>query len=473
MKQPHPAQPATNSLSSPPVPDGRPVRTVGVPDGAVRVPAPGRAQGPGPEPPGGPAAADAAAPDEEPPHRPPSGRLAGVDLARYLAVAGMLIIHFGVPFLAPDRPISAIVFTYAWGRSTILFAFLAGLSLALVSGGSRPHRGRRARTTAARVAVRGASLLAIGWLLHAVITAGQSNLTVIITFYGLYFLLALPFLRLPARWAATAAAVALAAGPQLRFLLCRSNDTDGAMAAFTDAWNAWDPTHVFLGQGVLDLGVYGYYPALSYLGAVLAGLAVGRLDLGSPLVRLRLALGGALLAAVAYRVSWHAWYNYGLYDALGPREEVVGSIPTDDAGWLLTSMPHTSTSVELAGGVGVAMCALVGCLWAAERLPRLLAPFTAAGTMALTVYAMHTLAMAWQAWFPDHFVGLAGAIDENMSEVFFVASLIGAFLWRRMVGRGPLEAAVSTLAKAVAPGPRTGAHARPRERRSEGAGAGV
>ncbi|MDA2804845.1 heparan-alpha-glucosaminide N-acetyltransferase domain-containing protein [Nocardiopsis suaedae] len=461
MKQPHPAQPATNLLSSPPVPDGPPVRAVGVPTGAVRVPAPGRGRGPGPEPPGGPAAADAAPPDEEPPHPPPSGRLAGVDLARYLAIAGMFAIHFGVPFLDPDRPITAIIFTYAWGRSTLLFAFLAGVSLALVSGGPRPHRGRRARTAAARVAVRGAALLVIGWLLHAVITVSGSNLTVIITYYGLYFLLAVPFLRLPARWAATAAAAALAAGPQLLFLLRRSNDTGGAMAAFTDAWNGRDPAHLFFGQGLLELGVYGYYPALACLGAVLAGLAVGRLDLRSRVVRLRLALGGALLAAVAYRVSWHAWYNYGLYGAVGPREEVIGSIPTDDARWLLTSMPHTSTTVEAAGGVGVAMCVLAGCLWAAERLPRLLAPFTAAGAMALTVYAVHALAMAWQAWFPDHFVGLAGAVDEHMAEVFSVASLIGAFLWRWLVGRGPLEAAVSALASAAAPGPRRGAHARP------------
>lgn len=461
MKQPYPAQTASTVLSSPPVPDGTPVRAAGVTADATRVPAPGRAPGQGPEPPGGPSAADSAPPEEEPPH-PPPGRLTGVDLARYLAVAGMLVIHFGVPFLELDRPIAAIVFNYAWGRSTILFAFLAGVSLALVSGGPRPHRGRRARTTAARVAVRGVCLLAIGWLLHGVITVSQSNLTVIITFYGLYFLLALPFLRLPARWAATAAAAALAVGPQLLFLLRRSNDTGGAMSAFTEAWNGRDPTHLFFGQGVLDLGVYGYYPALAYLGAVLAGFAAGRLDLRSRVVRLRLALGGALLAAVAYRVSWHAWYNYGLYDALGPREEVIGSIPTDDAGWLLTSMPHTSTSVEVAGGVGVAACVLVGCLWAAERLPRLTAPFTAAGAMALSVYAVHALAMAWQSWLPDHFVGLAGAIDEHMAEVFFTASLIGAFLWRRLVGRGPLEATVSTLAKAVAPGPRTGAHARPK-----------
>ncbi|WP_238580937.1 DUF418 domain-containing protein [Streptomonospora alba] len=57
-------------------------------------------------------------------------------------------------------------------------------------------------------------------------------------------------------------------------------------------------------------------------------------------------------------------------------------------------MPHTSTTIEMAGGVGVAMCVLAGCLRVAERLPRLLEPLTAAGAMALTVYALHALAMS-------------------------------------------------------------------------------
>ncbi|WP_017557688.1 heparan-alpha-glucosaminide N-acetyltransferase domain-containing protein [Nocardiopsis baichengensis] len=431
MSQSHPAHPTNGLLTRPPLADGAPVPRVAE----------------APEP---------AAPDEEPPppvRRASSGRLAGVDLARWIAIAGMLVIHFGAPFLEFDSPASSIIFNYAWGRSTILFAFLAGVSLALVSGGARPHRGRPARTTAGRVAVRGLALMAIGWCLHLVVTAAGSNLTVIITFYGLYFLLAVPFLRMGARWAATAAVLTLAAGPQLLFLLRRSRDTGGAMASFTDAWNAWDPAHLLAGQGMLELGVYGYYPALACMGAVLAGLAVGRLDLRSPVVRLRIALGGVLLAAVAYRVSWHAWYNYGLLSALGPREEVIGSIPTDDARWLLTSMPHTSTTIEVAGGVGVAMGVLAGCLHIAERLPRLLEPLTATGAMALTVYALHALAMSWQAWIPDDYVGLAGWTDDNMTELFSIGSIIGAFLWRRLVGRGPLEAGVSDLGKALARSP--------------------
>ncbi|WP_017596675.1 heparan-alpha-glucosaminide N-acetyltransferase domain-containing protein [Nocardiopsis potens] len=416
-------------------------------------------------------AAEPAGPDPRPssadPERPPAARdrLRGLDLARWIAVAGMLVIHFGPPFLDRESPLGVIVATYAWGRSTILFAFLAGVSLALVTGGAAVHRGRRARTGAARVAVRGAALVLIGWGLHAVVTAGGSNLTVIITYYGLYFLLAIPLLRLSAPWAAAAAAAAFAIGPQLLFALRRSAEEGGAMAGLTRAVEAHDPGHLVAGQGLMELAVHGYYPALAYLPAVLAGLAVGRLDLHSPLVRARLAAFGALVAFLSYRTSWHAWYNYGLIGELGAREENIGSVPTGDARWLLTDMPHSATTPEVLGGTGVAMAVLACCLGLADRLPRLTAPFTAAGSMALTVYAVHAVVMAWQAALPEDPGGLIGAVNREMSEIYLVGSVAVALLWRRTLGRGPLEAGVSELAKAVAPGPRSPAHARRRARR--------
>ncbi|GAB3493607.1 heparan-alpha-glucosaminide N-acetyltransferase domain-containing protein [Nocardiopsis coralliicola] len=393
---------------------------------------------------------------------PARGRLHGVDLARWLAVAGMLAIHFGVPFLDPESPTAGLVSTYAWGRSTILFAFLAGISLALVSGGAEPHRGAAGTTAALRTAVRGGCLIAVGWGLNLAVLAADSNLTVIITFYGLYFLLAIPFLRLSAGWAAAAAAALLLTGPQLLWLLRRSADIGGTMAHLRPAVDRFDPGHLLAEQGLMELGVFGYYPALAYMAAVLAGLAVGRLDLRSPAVRLKIALGGVLLAFLAYRTSWHAWYSYGLFGELGAREEVADAVPTHDARWLLTSMPHTATTPELLGGIGVAMAVLAGCLWCAERFPRTVAPFTAAGAMALTVYALHALVMAWQAWLPEGTGGLPGLLDASMAEVYLVGSAAAALLWRTLIGRGPLEAGVSEVAKAAVPGRRSPAHARRR-----------
>lgn len=381
-------------------------------------------------------------------------RLEGVDLARWVAITGMLIVHFSVPFIPENTVTAWLTHKAAWGRSTILFTFLAGVSLALISGTREPHRGNRGHVTAGRVALRGVVLMIIGWLLTAIVAPTEAALTVIITYYGLYFLAAIPFLRLNAKWSAAAAVTAAIVGPQLLFALRRSNDEGGWFFEFTQAWNQSSPGHLFLEQGLLDLAVHGLYPALSYVAVVLAGLAVGRLDLRSHTVRLGIAALGLLLNSIAYRASWHAWESYRLVEELGPREEYQGPVPTEDARWLLSSVSHTATTPEIVGGTGLAMTVLVACLYLAERLPRLLRPFIATGTMALTVYVAHALTMVWQANL-DHTAGEpARWLNDTMPEVFIVGSIVFALAWHKLVGRGPVEAWVSTVSKAGVPSTR-------------------
>jgi len=62
-------------------------------------------------------------------------------------------------------------------------------------------------------------------------------------------------------------------------------------------------------------------------------------------------------------------------------------------GWperFATTEPHSSTTFEVVGNVGVALLVLAGALVAAERWPRPLAPLAAVGAMALTAYDLLT-----------------------------------------------------------------------------------
>jgi uncharacterized membrane protein len=129
-------------------------------------------------------------------------RLAGVDLARGLAVLGMLSAHLlAIEAFDPDAPETWIDIVN--GRSSILFAVLAGVSLALISGGATPVDGERLRIVRGRTAVRSAVLWTIG---IALIVTGVP-VYVILPAYAILFLLALPFLRLraPALWTIAAA----------------------------------------------------------------------------------------------------------------------------------------------------------------------------------------------------------------------------------------------------------------------------
>src|SRR4051794_11725424 len=85
-----------------------------------------------------------------------SGRLVGIDIARGVAILGMLITH-----VTEGSDVAGAFEVFA-GRSMALFALLAGVSLALLSGGSQPVRGLALRQAMVRIAVRAALVFVVG-----------------------------------------------------------------------------------------------------------------------------------------------------------------------------------------------------------------------------------------------------------------------------------------------------------------------
>jgi uncharacterized membrane protein YeiB len=398
--------------------------------------------------------------------------LVGVDIARFFAVFGMFCIHFGVPFTHGTPEVWVAQFSS--GRSTALFTLLAGVSLAMLSGRRTPPTGDALRQARIRIAVRAALLLVVGIALARATVATGFLLTVIIPFYGVYFLLAVPFIRLRARGLMIAAVVAAGVGPQLSFLLRTWIAAGTPVGTVISSINAVDPGHLIADAGFFDLLLLGFYPAASYLPLVLAGMAVGRLDLRSTAVRCWLGLTGLVVSAVGCRVS-----NW-LVEAVGalPQGPSQGTVPIEHPDWLLATTAHSGTTFELLDSGGIALVILAVCLELADRTGRALKPLAAAGSMALTLYAIHALVLSWQivvgGWplsgVPDflaklasmgpalptdipnmpafprdghHPEGVVAFVNTYMPEVFLIFSIGFSVVWRRFFRRGPLEAAVS------------------------------
>ncbi|HAS33607.1 MAG TPA: acyltransferase, partial [Microbacterium sp.] len=94
-----------------------------------------------------------------------AGRIAGLDFARGLAIIGMLAAHL---LWLGDDVVLADPSTWsniAAGRSSILFATLAGVSLGLMTGGRHPARGAAMGVARRRIALRAALLWVLGVLL--------------------------------------------------------------------------------------------------------------------------------------------------------------------------------------------------------------------------------------------------------------------------------------------------------------------
>ncbi|MEU0110963.1 DUF418 domain-containing protein [Streptomyces sp. NPDC006251] len=372
------------------------------------------------------------------------GRLVGVDLARALAVFGMYVVHIGPP-LSATSGVAGWIRYLADGHSSVLFATLAGFSLMLIAGRREPKTGLAGRQARARIAIRAVVLLALGTTL-AVEYGGVISLG----FYGVYFLLALPLVRLSARTLAILAAALALVMPQLAFVL-------NALVSdpMRQSINAYDPLCRFSGVGVLDLLLTGFYPALTWMSFVIAGMALGRLDLSCGTVRWRLAAFGAVLTVAAYGMSLLLAGPGALRSMAedGPSSSGSGSMPSGGgslpdmpASSLLSAGPHSGTTFDIIGSVGIAILVIVGATVAMERLPRLrrlVRPVIAVGTMSLTAYVGHFLAQSalsvpagtgtQQSWVP-------------LLMFIFGATLFAAF-WSRFFCRGPLEYLLNAATK--------------------------
>ncbi len=360
-----------------------------------------------------------------------AGRVAGLDLARGLAVLGMFGAHLriGDELTADPSTWAAVVD----GRSSILFATLAGVSIALLSGRAHPAEGVDLVRARLRIVVRAAWVFAIGAALEWL----DTFVAIILGVYAVLFVLALPFLRWPPRRLLLAAAAIAVLGPPLDVTL-------GQVLSVADAEEHY----------VAELLVTGTYPALLWLAFVLVGLAVGRLDLAAAQVQARLAAAGAAAAVLGYAGGW-ATGRAVAGDAApgGPADGFAAPVGEWDAAWLVGAEPHSGTAFEMVGSGGFAVLVIAVCLAVADRLPPLTAPLRAVGALALSVYTAQIVVLrVLDEAGPDRPEGL------GLWLLFVLSAVAVAGTWRWQLGRGPLERLLtwsSTRAADVGPAART------------------
>ena len=387
-----------------------------------------------------------------------SPRIRGVDLARGLAMLGMLAAHVSMaPELVPTDPSTWAGVVH--GRSSILFATLAGVSVALMTGRTTPPSGDELVRARLRLLVRAVCLFVVGGVVQLL----NTPVAVILEYYAVLLVLCVPLLRVRSRWLFVAAGSVALVVPSL---LVAYRGLAGVVPWLSGGGGE-------LGQ----LALNGFYPVVVWAAFVLAGLGVGRLDLGAVRVRRWLVVAGTGLAVLGYGGSWAATQVFPSVDPAsayassssgGPGASSDGSgstasgapsssapyqdpayaeggavdltgfgcidyrdgtyycaspdssspiTPESAADWgvggggegpsfvwptadqLLGTSAHSGTTPEVLGSGGVALAVLGVCLVVSEALGRrrlgwLVAPVVAIGAMSLTVYSAHLVALA-------------------------------------------------------------------------------
>ena len=423
----------------------------------------------------------------------------GLDVARALAILGMVGAHVAttadeVRLLEPGTW-SALVH----GRSSILFAVLAGISISLMTGRtSIPRRDDLPRLRLNLIG-RGAAVFLIGIALELLGTP----VAVILTVYGLVYVAAIPMLRWRVRHLLMAAGILAVAGPPL-LALVRALSLGAT------------------GPGT-DMVLFGTYPITVWLAFVLAGMAIGRMRLDTVRTAAALLVAGVVFAVGGYGLGalGGALMPTGVDDGSSivdgsgidgsGSEEMPPPIPASEAdlddaicdpwgggeyycypqpsqsdptmtpsgssspvideemesmsGWaaysqalaeqlpaesvvtaLVSSGPHSGGTAEILGSGGFAVALIGACLLLSRPLRWVMLPLAALGSMPLTAYSAHIVAIVVIA-------GPAGLPEgEHVWGWFALWMLLATTVWAMTLGQGPLEKLVARAAAAMSAG---------------------
>ncbi|PCE16087.1 hypothetical protein AUC47_10850 [Microbacterium sp. SZ1] len=366
--------------------------------------------------------------------RPP--RILGLDVARALAILGMAGAHIG------ETSAFDLLDTSTWldlvhGRSSILFAVLAGVSIALMTGRRELPEPARLPSLRLQLVGRGAVIFLIGLALELLGTP----IAVILTLYGLLYVAVIPFLRWRPWRLLIAAGVLALVGPAVLALIA-------VLALFP------------YGAGI-GLVLYGSYPITVWLAFVFAGMALGRLGierthaaavaLGSGVGLMIVGYGLGLVGAVSGLATRAAGEDSttGSVSGWGTYPEALAA--ADPLGAVFSAIfavdAHSGGTAEILGSGGFAVTVIALCILLSRPLRWILLPLGALGSMPLSAYTAHVVSVALIG-------GPGGFFSSNLFWAgTAIALLLGTTLWSILVGRGPLERLVGRAAVAMASPP--------------------
>lgn len=325
-------------------------------------------------------------------------RLIALDMARFWAFVGMVLVNFRIAAEVVDEAGFAAALTHSIeGRAAALFVVLAGIGLGL----GRPDW---------RITAKRAVFLFVLGLLDVLIFEAD-----ILHFYALYFLCAIPVLGASHRMLTTLTFATILLGVLALLAFNYEAGWDWDSLAYEGFWTL---------PGFLRHSFYnGWHPVLPWVAFLFWGMALSRFDLARRALQLRLLIIGAFGAA-----------GFALLSRLLAPLPEIGDV------FLTSPIPPGPLYMLAAGASATAF--IGGALLLEPLLTRLHVAqvFAAPGRQTLTLYVAHVL------------LGMGtletlGRLDGSLSSGqiftyslgFSALAALYALVWSRWFKRGPLE----------------------------------
>ncbi|AZZ96403.1 DUF418 domain-containing protein [Pseudoalteromonas sp. R3] len=346
-----------------------------------------------------------------------SKRIHGIDLARALAIFGMVVVNFKLVMGATTGSTLLISASALFeGRAAALFVILAGVGLALSCRKAEQHNLLQRKQLQNKVAMRGILLLCLGLVYLPVWPAD------ILHFYGCYFILASWLLFASHRTLLVLCAAIVSTFPALLLIIDYSQGWHWDTLTYLELWTP---------EGMLRRIFYnGFHPVLPWFALLVFGMWLGRQPLHQKATQKRL-FKVALLVLILIESAFYLFrvmaQNLGMHG-----EEIT---------FLLSTGPIPPLPQYLLSATASSMIVLIICIRLAQSYHHtaLFRSLEATGKLSLTFYIAHIIIGMGILEAMNMLGGQSIEMALCSSLFFCLSAWLFATLWHRRFTQGPVE----------------------------------
>ena len=349
-----------------------------------------------------------------------NSRIIGIDVARALAVIGMIIVNFKVVLGdAGDGWLKLFAGVFD-GKASATFVVLAGVGIALGTNSALRHNDlSKLKAAQIKIAKRALFLFVVGLSYLSIWPAD------ILHFYGVYMLFPLFLIRSNTRQILTWAGAGILTYPLLLYWFDYEAGWNFDTLEYLEFWEF---------RGFLrNLFINGFHPVLPWVSFMLVGFWYGKQDLSNDRFLKKSIWVSTLVFVVIQFFSYFAIriLSNGNEEMLSDLSAIIGTDP----------MPPLP--VYMFNGIAIAVLVISLCILLGKRYAsnKVVSALNNTGQLALTFYVAHVVLGMGIIDGINHFKMGTYSIGFSVGYalLFSLICIVFANLWLKHKTHGPLE----------------------------------
>ena len=357
-----------------------------------------------------------------------NSRIIGIDVARALAIIGMVIVNFKVVLGEEGKNWIKLLSSVFDGRASATFVVLAGVGIALGTNSAiRNNDLSKLRMAQIKITKRALLLFIIG-LSYMLIWQAD-----ILHFYGIYMLFTLLLIRSAPQHILMWAAAVILTYPFLLYWFDYETGWNLDTLEYLDLWEF---------DGFLrNLFINGFHPVLPWVSFMLVGFWYGKQDLKSDKFLKKVIWVSSVVFIGIQFLSYFfiCFFSNGNEETQSDLSEIIGTNP----------MPPLP--IYMLNGIAIAILVISLCILLGKRYAtnKVVVALKNTGQLALTFYVAHVvLGMGVIEALSSSKMGTYSIeFSVGYALIFSLLCILFANLWLKFKHYGPLEWIMKMIVK--------------------------